>query len=49
MLPVHVMVPADAVTVPEPVPDFTIVRVCVVVLLSELNVAVTNFEDDINT
>ncbi|KWT74455.1 hypothetical protein ASN18_3338 [Candidatus Magnetominusculus xianensis] len=48
VLPLHAIVPDDAVTVPEPVPDFTIVRVRVLEVV-ELNVAVTSFEDVIDT
>lgn len=48
VLPLHVIVPDEAVTVPEPVPDFTIVRVRALELF-ELNVAVTSFADDIAT
>lgn len=48
MLPLHVIVPDVAVTLPEPVPDFTIVMVCVLVLL-RLNVAVTFLADVIDT
>lgn len=48
MLPLHVIAPNDAVTAPEPVPDFTTVRVCVPVL-AVLNVAVTLFADVIDT
>lgn len=49
VLPFHVIVPEVGVTLPEPVPDFITVRVWVVVLLLRLNVAVTDFEEVIDT
>ncbi len=46
VLPLHVIVPESAVTVPEPVPDFVTVRVYDGV---KVNVAVTLLADDIET